>query len=410
MVTLEISDILQALEHSDINRAKRLLEDLEVQIDEEGRSTDAALKGFFEEVSADARQISEGADALARKAELYGREPEKPTDKVPGFSRIEERLLALRDRLDPILEKSGGIPEDDGSIDSALIEDGGEYEPQEFGGDVSLPGVLLQTHEKLRAMEKNMREREECLRKKESELKVLEARVLGTDGVETTKLKGEKVSTGVRRLDDMLYGGLPKRSQVMVYGPPFSGTDVLLNAFVVDGLKRGMPAIYVVTDKTPEEVLESMSLILPNAQEHLEKGKLMFVDAYSKIMGLPVGEKNVFCVEHAGNLEAIAMAVENAQKSITGEPRDHKLAFHSLSTLIAYKDPMSVFRFMQSLVARCKRDGTTALYLMDAGMHSDAEVQTLKRLMSGMIEFETDDLKNFLRVDGIHDARTRAWV
>ena len=51
-----------------------------------------------------------------------------------------------------------------------------------------------------------------------------------------------------------------------------------------------------------------------------------------------------------------------------------------------------------------------SMYVMDRGMFSDAEVQTLKHLMNGVIEFKTEDLKNFMRVEGIGDVRTRGWI
>ncbi len=47
---------------------------------------------------------------------------------------------------------------------------------------------------------------------------------------------------------------------------------------------------------------------------------------------------------------------------------------------------------------------------MDHGMFSDSDVQTLKHLMNGIVEFKVDDLKSFLRVEGICDVRTRGWI
>ena len=41
---------------------------------------------------------------------------------------------------------------------------------------------------------------------------------------------------------------------------------------------------------------------------------------------------------------------------------------------------------------------------------SDSDVQTLKHLMNGIVEFKTDDLKNYLRVEGVCDVRTRGWI
>ena len=104
------------------------------------------------------------------------------------------------------------------------------------------------------------------------------------------------------------------------------------------------------------------------------------------------------------------MAVTNVQKAYADNVKYSKVALHSVSTLMAYSDAMTTFRFLQTLTSRCKRAGATALYVMDRGMFSEAEVQTLKHLMNGVIEFKTEDLKNYLRVEGIGDVRTRGWI
>jgi len=81
-----------------------------------------------------------------------------------------------------------------------------------------------------------------------------------------------------------------------------------------------------------------------------------------------------------------------------------------VSTIMAYTDAMTTFRFLQTTSSRNKRAGAVTLYCMDHGMFKDSEVQTLKHLMNGIIEFKLEDLKYFLRVEGICDVRTRGWV
>jgi KaiC/GvpD/RAD55 family RecA-like ATPase len=219
-----------------------------------------------------------------------------------------------------------------------------------------------------------------------------------------------KIKTGVRRLDDLLYGGLPLNSNVFIYGPPFTGKLVLLNLFIAEGLRKGVPGIFVLTDKSPSEIREGIKLVLPKVEVYEKKGLLKYVDAYSKSMGIDSADPNTTYIEKPTDLDELNMAVTNIQNEIQKDNKYHKIAIHSVSTIMAITDSMTTFRFLQTSTSRNKRAGATSLYCMDFGMFKDSEVQTLKHLMNGIVEFKIDDLKSYLRVEGVCDVRTRGWV
>ncbi len=313
------------------------------------------------------------------------------------------------------------VPRDAGSAGDLIEEaEKGRYWLSGVGKDIEFPRSYVDEkvadpNERLLQMEEKIHKREEFLREKELELRAMEARMAGeVEGAGLAEVKEDdrgKVKTGVRRLDDLLCGGLPRGAQIMLYGPPFSGMDVLLNTFLATGLKQGAPAIYVVTSKTATELLDSVKLILPNVEDYLGKGRLMMVDAHSKFLGCDVGARqNIFYVDSPTNLDALQLAMENARKSLSTDKLP-RLVFDTLSTLIAYDDEGSrVYKFLDVLRSRCKQNKVAAIYSAERGTQSDSEVQTLKHLLDGVLEFNTDDLKTFLRVEGAGDARTRAWV
>jgi KaiC/GvpD/RAD55 family RecA-like ATPase len=269
-----------------------------------------------------------------------------------------------------------------------------------------------EAQQQLKELQLKLREREEFLRKKEMEMRRMQDKIIDEEiSMESAvEMEGEvsKIRTGVARMDDMLYGGLPPNSNTFIYGPPFLGKQTLLNLFIADGLKRGIPAIYVLTDKTPQEVKDNIKAIIPKIDQFEKKKMIHWVDAYSRSMELPEDNPNTQYVDKVTALDAITMAVVNIQKGF--KTKYHKLCFHSLSTLLAYTDAMATFRFLQTLTARSKRAHCVAMYCMDAGMQSDSDVATLKHLMNGMVEFKEEDLKTFLRVEGIGDVRTKAYV
>jgi len=64
-----------------------------------------------------------------------------------------------------------------------------------------------------------------------------------------------KVSTGVRKLDEALGGGVPKGSWVAITGEPGTGKSILCMHYAWAGLQEGDPVIYVTTEAEFRDVL-----------------------------------------------------------------------------------------------------------------------------------------------------------
>jgi circadian clock protein KaiC len=63
----------------------------------------------------------------------------------------------------------------------------------------------------------------------------------------------ERLSIGVKALDDMLGGGIPAGHSVLVAGPSGSGKSVLATEFILEGAQRNEPGIITVFEKRPSE-------------------------------------------------------------------------------------------------------------------------------------------------------------
>lgn len=376
------SELEEKLSKKAERRIKPLLKKIELleTRNEELENLENELESKRAEIMSKENQLQERFDELSFKEKKIGKRDE----------RLQaERLQLEEDKKKVVLSRDSGHA-------------------------MGLNEELELKNEELRKLEEKMKEREEFLKAKELEIQRMEDKIIDSDLDMEAAIEKEKdvtkVKTGVRRLDDLMYGGLPLNSNLFIYGPPFAGKQTLLNIFVADGLKKGVPAIYVLIDKTPSEIRDNLKLVLPKVASFEKKGLLHYVDAYSKSMGIEGSEPNTTYIEKPTDTEEILMAITNIQKTFEGKHKYHKVAFHSVSTLVAYSDAMTAFRFLQTFTSRCKRAGAASLYVMDRGMFKEAEVSTLKHLMNGIIEFKTEDLKNFLRVEGIGDVRTRGWI
>jgi circadian clock protein KaiC len=63
-----------------------------------------------------------------------------------------------------------------------------------------------------------------------------------------------RASTGVSGLDDVLNGGLLSNRLYLIEGMPGSGKTTLAFQFLLDGVKRGEPVLYVTLSETAEEI------------------------------------------------------------------------------------------------------------------------------------------------------------
>ncbi|HET6398589.1 MAG TPA: RAD55 family ATPase [Candidatus Thermoplasmatota archaeon] len=218
--------------------------------------------------------------------------------------------------------------------------------------------------------------------------------------------------SGSRRLDALLQGGLPPGTAALVYGPPFLGKEMLARRFVAQNLKAGTPALVVVTNQTSSDLRDDLVRMDAAVTAADRKGLLRFVDTYSRAVGAApdVAPEGTEYLDGALDLNGIALAVNKAQRGIIGEHDSHAFVLDSVSTLVAYSNPQTAFRFLQTLIGRIRRVGGTGLFLMDHGMHSEADVQMFKHIMTGTIELREIAGKPQLQVQGLGALAGQAWV
>ena len=89
----------------------------------------------------------------------------------------------------------------------------------------------------------------------------------------------DRVLTGIRGLDEVLKGGLPKGRTILVVGSPGSGKTTFAAQFLVGGAKAGEPGLYVSLDETPERVKVDLSSFGWDLDSLERGGKLTFIDA-----------------------------------------------------------------------------------------------------------------------------------
>ena len=226
--------------------------------------------------------------------------------------------------------------------------------------------------------------------------------------------KTERISTGTKRLDDLLYGGMPHGSSVLFVGPPYSGKEIGILTFLADGLKKGIPAVIITTSKTPNDLVKDFAPILPTLLEVERLGLVRWIDATAGDQtkgGAVQQRKNYIKVDGPDDFPGMIEAIEKLTQDIRqGHYPYFKLGYLSLSTSISHTDEMESTKFITA-IARSIRDlASSAMFALERGMHTEQQIESIQHLMDGAFMIKLDKQKTYMSVLGIGEAQTRDWV
>lgn len=98
--------------------------------------------------------------------------------------------------------------------------------------------------------------------------------------------KIERVKTGVKGLDELLSGGIPKESITLISGPPGSGKSIFCYQFIAKGVEEGEKCLYMTLDKKIEGLLLQAAELGLNFQPAIESGlaKFLFLNINKKLI------------------------------------------------------------------------------------------------------------------------------
>jgi KaiC/GvpD/RAD55 family RecA-like ATPase len=291
-----------------------------------------------------------------------------------------------------------------------------------LGSEAPVTATPAELMEELRRREQtiDLRERDLADREREARRRAYTAAKPGEpepeaeSAAEKAALKVEKVGTGTKRLDDLLYGGLPHGSSVLFVGPPYSGKEIGILAFLADGLRNGIPAIVVTTSRTPDDLVRDFAPILPTLLEVERLGLVRWIDATagdSQKRESAQQRKNYIKVDGPDDFPGIIEAIEKMTRDIRqGHYQYFKLGYLSLSTSISHTDEMESTKFIQAMARSVRDYASSAMFALERGMHTEQQIESIQHLMDGALMIKLDKQKTYMSVLGIGEAQTRDWI
>ncbi len=227
----------------------------------------------------------------------------------------------------------------------------------------------------------------------------------------STTMKSDRHPFGIRRLDELLDGGLKYHSSALLYGPPYVGKEFLGRSYALQAMRSGIQAIIIHTDRTADEIMERFRAMDPDVDEYAKSGLLRIIDCYTRsIQADEHKAPHIDYVDGAMDLNGISVALNQAQRKMQTKDDHHVVILDSLSTITTYSDPQTAFRFLQILIGKTRLVGGSTLIMLDEGMHQDSDVQMFRHLVDGSIDVHDHNGKFQLRALGLTAHTGVGWI
>ncbi|MBU7042548.1 MAG: AAA family ATPase [Theionarchaea archaeon] len=138
----------------------------------------------------------------------------------------------------------------------------------------------------------------------------------------------EKIPTGVQGLDDVLGGGFPRSTTILVSGPSGTGKSILCMQFLYKGIQEhDENGIYVTLEARPKDLRTEMQSLGWDIQSYEEQGKLAIMDSASVASKMYTGEK--FAMPSRLDVDGLISKIHGLTKKINAR----RLVIDSLPAL-----------------------------------------------------------------------------
>lgn len=214
----------------------------------------------------------------------------------------------------------------------------------------------------------------------------------------------DRLSTGIEELDDMLEGGVPANSTVIIMGDKGTGKDPLVNKIMQQGLDDGEEGLYLTLDGSPDEVIDDADYYGWDF-EGFKDDKLVFIDGYSWQAG---GSDSMYALDGLSDMNQMNMTFTDAMNALGDEKK--RVVVNSASTLLLYTDSQSTVKLLQVIGAKSSSSGGALFITIEESTHDEQTLSTINHVADGVIKLKLDGDDKKLSVSRMDKTdHTRDW-
>ncbi len=210
----------------------------------------------------------------------------------------------------------------------------------------------------------------------------------------------ERISTGYEILDEMLSGGFPWPSSILLIGPIGTGKISLAQRFVWSCLNKGKTVLYVTVDTPPTDIVRNMMSFGWDPRPYIDTGQLVFVDGFSPRVGLETMAKYIindpFSVDDM--LHSLLFAEGETLRDNGGV-----MVFSHLSTIMFTWHRREIIKFMERMHADTRKFNGVYLFIYNENV-KDKQIenflaQTVDVVIRTTKEWVKDRIALYLWID-----------
>ncbi|BAA80504.2 conserved hypothetical protein [Aeropyrum pernix K1] len=165
----------------------------------------------------------------------------------------------------------------------------------------------------------------------------------------------DRVKTGIPGMDDILYGGIPRRNVVLLSGGPGTGKSIFSYQYLWNGLREGEPGVFVALEEHPVQVRINMAQFGWDVREYERQGLFAVVDAFTSGIG-EAAKKERYVVTDPEDVGLLIDVLKEAIRDVGAK----RVAVDSVSTLYLAK-PVLARRTVMLLKRVLSGLGTTSI-------------------------------------------------
>lgn len=431
--SLERERAAHAAERAKVAREAEGLAEREAALAARAIEVDTVEKGLGDALSRLAAEKAE-TEALKRQADLALAEAgDRSKSYKDSFTKVAEREATTNSRAQALKAEEARLAERAKKVEEqdkllvdrarqvALERRGLAEERERFGAEAQR---LKQREEAIFHFEKNPEFAREAAKALEAELGFGRAGAKPPEAVASAakprvapplpaqaEAAPGRFSLGNARLDELVGGGLPVGSSLLVVGPAFCGKEAIPLGFLVAGLARGEPAIVVTTVKSPAEVVEELTFMLSGAAKGKVKTLMRFVDCSGKAARGEVPREHIVDIASPADFTKIREAIGAHFKALEKEGHpSFRFAYLPLTESWRLGEPNVARTFVQQMVAAVRRQAGGAVWVAESGIHSADEIESLAGMMQGVVRCQEERDGHAMRVQGLPGTKPHQWV
>jgi CheY-like chemotaxis protein/KaiC/GvpD/RAD55 family RecA-like ATPase len=223
------------------------------------------------------------------------------------------------------------------------------------------------------------------------------------------------ISTGISKLDEQLYGGLPLGSNILITGHVGSGKSSFARQFLAKNLMNNAQSLVVAIDDDPKKIRLTLSDLLEKpTQVYEDKVQLRFIDAYSWSALTPPDDEH-YMVSGSLELNQLSGIISDASFELGHSIQEKKggcRVIDSISSLLIHFELSVVQRFLNQIARTSLAfGGVTTLFIFEEGTVDETILNNIKYIMDGVIEFKKENQERKARVASMKWAKyNHTWV